>query len=80
MMVKVVSDGTPGGTKVLVDGEPINEITGIRFSINTRDIGRVGLDLDLVARDVELQGEASIFLKGRKISRVIYADGGEEEF
>lgn len=78
MIARVVSDGNPFNTKVLISGEPLKEIKSVKFDIAVGSPGRV--HLELLASDVDVTGEISLSWRGRKISTIIYADGGEEEF
>jgi len=60
------------------DGRPVPGVIGARISIKPNDIIRAELDINLST--VGLLGEGKVFYGGREIRRIIYADGGEEEF
>lgn len=79
MNVKLISNGAAAGTLVLDEsGAAIEGITGVRVSVKAGDICR--MELDLIPREIKVEGVAKTFVRGRQISRIVYADGGEEEF
>jgi hypothetical protein len=61
MQIKIISDGTPRGTKVVNSetGESINFVTRIRFELNCNErVARV--ELELVNVPVELSGTVDL--------------------
>lgn len=51
--VKVTSDGNPFGTTITVDGEPLNNVIGIRWEISTDGMSRMVLECDWVGVEYE---------------------------
>lgn len=49
--VRIESDGTPNGTKVTVDGEPLNNVTSVWWHVDVH--GLAIAHLTLVGDDVE---------------------------
>jgi hypothetical protein len=79
MHVKIISDGTPRGTKVLTaDGSPVTGLTGIIFRADIDDVNRAELSLSCALIDAE--ASARVFVNGREVRRIEYADGTVEEF
>jgi hypothetical protein len=44
----IVSDGTPEGTKVLVDGEPVKHVRGLTFSHYSGEYSQLEVELSVV--------------------------------
>lgn len=59
MKVKIISDGTPPGTRVVNadTGEPIEHVTAIEWKIDVRDLATAVIRLRDV--DVDVVGEAT---------------------
>ncbi len=77
MNVKIVSD--EAGTKVLTrDGVPIEGLSGISFRAELNDINRA--ELQLAVGEIEVEAEASVFVRGKEVRRIEYADGSTDEF
>lgn len=77
MNVKIVSD--EAGTKVLTrDGVPIEGLSGISFRAELNDINRA--ELQLAVGEIEVEVEASVFVRGKEVRRIEYADGSTDEF
>lgn len=53
--VKIVSDGTPPGTHITINGQPIQGVTFASWSISVGGMADVVLELNEV--DVELEGD-----------------------
>lgn len=53
--VRIISDGTPWGTTIEVDGRRLTSVTKITWKIDVDEPARVTLELDRVA--VEVTGE-----------------------
>lgn len=53
--LKVVSDGNPFNTTVTVNGEPLTNVIGLRWEIDTGSTSRMVVELDWV--DVEYHGD-----------------------
>ncbi len=72
----VMQDGRPAVLRE--DGQPIHGVTGARITIKPDDIVRA--ELDIFVSRVGLYGDGKAYFDGREVRRIIYADGGEEEF
>lgn len=80
MKIRVEGDGTPTGTRVFTEsGEDITAcITAVNFR---HDAGKPpAVEIDFHMPVVGFAGEGKAFFNGRQVSRIVYADGGEEEF
>ena len=79
MNVKIISDGTPHGTKFQTEvGKQIDGITGV--SIHADNDG-VRVSLDLMFIPFEMAAKASMIgPNGKEVRRIEYADGSSEEF
>lgn len=53
---RVISDGTPTGTRVYRDGEPVDDVVAVSWSIRADDVARVTLELEGPNVDVNLDG------------------------
>lgn len=79
MHVKIISDGTPYGTKALTaDGASVQGLTGIVFSAQINDINRA--ELHLACAGIEAEAEAAVYVAGKEVRRIEYADGTVTEF
>lgn len=79
MQVKIVSDGTPHGTKVLTaDGAPITGLTGVVFRAEIDDINRAELSLCLT--EIDAEAEARFYIRAKQVRRIEYADGTADDF
>ncbi|MHB1086140.1 MAG: hypothetical protein ACYCZ0_00135 [Minisyncoccota bacterium] len=79
MKIKIIADGSSLGTRVVDEsGHDIAGVTTVRFSHTAQSSPR--LEIDLYAAEVEVGGSAKVLVMGREVRRIIYADGGEEEF
>ena len=79
MQVKIISDGTPHGTKVVTaDGSPVRGLTGIVFRAEVDDVNRADLSLSRV--EIDAVAEARVFVGGREVRRIEYADGSSDEY
>lgn len=80
MNVKIISDGTGLGTRVLTDsGEPIQGLTAVNWRMAIDEISSAKLELGLV--EVEhIDAVATVYIGGREVRRVEYADGTVDEF
>ncbi len=78
MNIQIVTgeDGKPAVLRE--DGSPIEGVTGARITIKPFDVVRA--ELDIMLSKVGLHGDGKAYFDGREVSRIIYADGGEEEF
>lgn len=79
MRVKIESDGTGFGTKVLnTDGSPVEGVTGLTFRASVDDICRAEIQLGLVR--IDAFAEAQFFVNGKQVSDIAYADGTVDDF
>lgn len=79
MHVKITSDGTPHGTKVTTaDGSPVQGLTGILFRAEIDDVNRAELSLSLV--EIDAEAEARVYVAGKEVRRIEYADGTSDEY
>lgn len=79
MHVRIISDGTARGTKVLTpDGSPVAGLTGVVFRAEIDDLNRA--ELNLVCAAIDAEASARVFVAGREVRRIEYADGTVEEF
>lgn len=79
MRVRIESDGTGLGTKVLnTDGLPVKGVTGLTFSAQVDDISRAELQVGLVR--IDAFAEAQFFVNGKQVSAIAYADGTIDDF
>lgn len=77
MNVKIVSD--EAGTKVLTrDGVEVEGVASIVFRAELNDINRA--ELQLAVGEIEVEAEASVFVRGKEVRRIEYADGSTDEF
>lgn len=81
MRAKIVSDGTPQGTRLLDDNhvEIKLPITGIRWSATVGDITRVEVDLAYVEMRAA-SGELAAFIGSQEVAEVIFKDGSRRTF
>lgn len=78
MNVKIVS-GARIGTKVLTEGGV--EIEGVRGIVFRAEVDRINrAELDLYVAEIQAEGVASIFVRGKEVRRIEYADGSTDEF
>lgn len=79
MKLRIAADGSKGGTVITDDdGRSVDRVTSVRFEHSAGKDPVIHIDLALSAAG--LLGEGKVHFRGRQISRIIYADGGEEEF
>lgn len=79
MHVKIISDGTPCGTKVeTADGTAVKGLTEITFRAQINDINRA--ELHLACAGIEAEAEATVHVAGKEVRRIEYADGTVDEF
>ena len=79
MHVRIISDGTKYGTKVeTLDGRAIKGLTGVTFRADIDDINRA--ELHLHCTGIDAKTDAKIFVAGREVRRIEYADGTADEF
>lgn len=79
MRVRIESDGTGFGTKVLdTDGTPVEGVTGLNFSAQIDDVTRAEIQLSLVR--IDAIAEAQFYVKGKQVSAITYADGTVDDF
>lgn len=79
MKLKVTADGSKGGTTVADEsGNPVQNVTTVRFE---HLVGKEPtVEVEILLSHAGLLGEGKVFFRNREVRRVIYADGGEEEF
>jgi hypothetical protein len=79
MMVKIVSDGTPGGTQVMTqDGKPLE---CVESAVIRLDHTCIKAELNLVFIPLETTAKATMLGPGGKeVRRIEYADGSSDEF
>lgn len=80
MKFTVSGDGTITGTRVVDEsGNDISKsVSAVRFSHQAGGVPIV--EIDVIPREIGFPGEGKVYIGGRQVSRIIYADGGEEEF
>ena len=78
MNIKIVTDDNGRPAVLRDDGSPIKGVTGARITIKPNEIVRA--ELDIMLTNVGLYGDGKAYFDGREVRRIIYADGGEEEF
>lgn len=79
MHVRIISDGTARGTKVLTaDGNPVSGLTGVVFRAEIDDVNRA--ELSLLCAVIDAEASARVFVDGKEVRRIEYADGSVEEF
>lgn len=80
MILKVIGDGSPTGTKVIDEsGADVSKsIRSVRFE--HRAGGAPSVEVDIMLPEVGFQGEGKFYFRDRQIARIVYADGGEELF
>lgn len=78
MNIQIVTNEAGRPAVLREDGKPIAGVTGARITLKADDIVRA--ELDIIVSKVGLYGEGKAYFDGREVSRIIYADGGEEEF
>jgi hypothetical protein len=78
MKMKVISDGVV--TRVEDEtGRMLDGVTAVRFRHEAP--GRLAIvEIDMIAHEVGFPGEGKVYIGGREVRRIIFADGGEEEF
>lgn len=77
MNVKIVSD--EAGTKVLTrDGVEVGGVASIVFRAEVDNINRA--ELELYVAEIQADAAASIFVRGKEVRRIEYADGSTDEF
>lgn len=74
--VRVESDGTPRGTRVLVDDVPLNTVTKVSWSLDV-DQELATCALELVGVDVNLTAEEAIVTKALLSRGKTYEGGGD---
>lgn len=79
MKVKITSDGTSHGTKVTTaDGVPVRGVSGIVFRAEVDDVNRAELSLCFV--EIEAEAEARVYVGGKQVCRIEYADGSFDKY
>ena len=79
MNVRIISDGTDAGTRVLnEEGAPIRGIRAIKFSAAVDEINEAAITLSFV--QIDSAAKARFYVEGREVARIIYADGSEADF
>ena len=81
MKIKIQSDGSATGTKVLnSQGQDMGgKITSVQFSHDGGGMPEITIKLNLI--EVDVTGEGKIVdLKGKQVKSIIYADGSAEQF
>lgn len=80
MNLRVEGDGTANGTRVLTEsGVDISDsVAAVHFRHESGKEPVVEVDIHMPV--VGFPGEGKAYFAGRQIVRIVYADGGEEEF
>lgn len=79
MNIKIASGGAAYGTKVTTaDGAEVGGLTAITFRAQVGDINRA--ELELAVGEIEVEAKARIFVRGKQVLRIDYADGTFDEF
>lgn len=65
MKIKIISDGTQAGTKVINEetGEPLKYVTEVVWRLSAESDGLAEVSLTMVDVPVELQGDAQVLLE-----------------
>lgn len=79
MRVKIVSGGVAAGTKITdEEGRELDWVTAVTWRAEVDDICRAQIELG--AMEVEVEGEATFYVKGKPVRRIEYADGTVDEY
>lgn len=79
MKLQVTADGSSIGTTVTDEsGQPVDNVIAVRFEHRAGKSPTVEVDISL--SQAGLLGEGKVYFRDREVRRIIYADGGEEEF
>jgi hypothetical protein len=79
MRLRITADGSKAGTRIVDENDnTVDHVTAVRFEHRAGKEPVVQVDLDL--SPAGLLGEGRVHFRGREVRRIIYADGGEEEF
>ena len=80
MKAKVISTGDVWGTRVVrEDGVEIENITAVHWE-HAQPGAVPRLSVDLAMAEIEAEGELSVYVGGKEVRRIIYADGSAEDF
>lgn len=79
MNVRIVSGKTGFGTKVTTEsGAEIEGLTYVGFQASMNDVNRA--ELHLHVSGIEAEAEARVYVAGREVRRIEYADGEIVEY
>lgn len=79
MILTIKADGSPHGTTITTEDGRQLPATSVRFSHSGRDALPI-VEIELVMPRVDVVGDGKAYIDGREVKRIIYADGGEDEF
>lgn len=79
MNVKISSGTTGCGTRVTTaDGATIDGLTEVVFRAVVNDLNRAELHLHVAG--IEAEAEATVYVAGKEVRRIEYADGSVDEY